>query len=220
MPSSPFSQKKKPVKLIGRWRKLHIAIRRSTDTLDGSLKSSPFAPGCGIGYFSSNTGKEKGVRFCEFNVRTDIFGSFAICKAHCQICAFISKLSPTSITSNDVLGLYLSVGEMRNWYSHFIYNWHSYRGTTEKTQRRNFHSSVAMHFVRESLLALLLWDNGGGTGCFWCRKSLYLGLALPSPPSCALFVTPINVTTVGDLYFRCMIQQVLGTLSPGQTAGE
>jgi hypothetical protein len=146
----------------------------------------------GLGYFSSNTGKEKGVRFCESNVRTDIFGSFAICQAHCQICAFISKLSPTSITSNDVLGLYLNVGEMRNWYPHFIYDWHSYRGTTEKTQRRNFHSSVAMHFVRESLLALCLWDNGGGTECFWCRKSLYSGLALPPPP-CALFVTPINV---------------------------
>jgi hypothetical protein len=40
------------------------------------------------------------------------------------------------------------------------------------------------------------------------------------PPPCALSVTAINVTTVGDLCFRCMIQRVLGTLSPGHTAGE
>jgi hypothetical protein len=135
--------------------------------------------------------KENGVRFCESGVRADIFGSFAICQAHCQVCAFISKLSPTSITPNDVLRLYLNVGEMRNWYPHFIYGWHySYRGTTEKIKRRSSDSFVAMHFIRESLLALRLWDSGGSTWCFWCRKSMQSGLALPPPSPLCLIRNP------------------------------
>jgi hypothetical protein len=60
--------------------------------------------------------KEKNVRFCEFYVMTEIFGSFGICQAHCQVGAFISKLSPISIISNALLGLYLNIGDMRNWY--------------------------------------------------------------------------------------------------------
>jgi hypothetical protein len=57
---------------------------------------------------------EKDVRFCESSVVADIFGSFAICQAHCQVGVFISKLSPTSTISNDVLGSCLNVGDMRN----------------------------------------------------------------------------------------------------------
>ena len=69
-----------PVKLIGRLRKLHIALRRSPDTLDGLHKWSPFAQGSGL-VIRRAPEKEKDVRFCQSSVVTDFFGSFAIRQA-------------------------------------------------------------------------------------------------------------------------------------------